>query len=472
MVAMLKPAILLSVAVFIVVPACQVGPDYTGPPTGEVDVPLTFGEAGDPAFVANVTDMRTWWTVFDDPILNELVDTAARDNQDLRIALSRVNEARVRVDIAGAARTPQVSFGGGAAATNDATTGMSTRVRSNAGLSASWELDVFGKIARTVESAEAQYQATEEDRRDVQVSLFAEVARAYLSARSLQAQLEAAQNNIESQRTVLHLTEVRLRDGLSSGLDASQARQVLASSEAAIPPLRIALAREINTIALLLGTHPQGMHAKVRDPGPIPTPPATVAVGVPANLLRQRPDIRAAERRLAAQSAQVGIATADLYPSFAIEGNLGFAATGSDNLLDAASRSFALGPSLRWSIFDGGRVRNQIKVEDFKLEQAVLVYERTVLEALEEVESAMTAFIEQRIRVDAIERASSAARETLNFALKLYKDDLAGFQDVLDAQRQLFSAESEAAEARGLAAQNLVALYRALGGGWEQPNGG
>lgn len=447
--------------------ACRVGPDYKGPSNRDGELPGMFGQIDDPAFVAGETDLRTWWTVFDDSLLNELIDKAAQDNKDLRIALSRVNEARARVSIAQAARAPQVTLGGGVSGVSDAGTGFETRTRTNIGLDASWELDVFGRIARQIESVDAEYAATEEDRRDVQVSLFAEVARAYLSVRSLQAQLSAAENNIKSQREILRLTETRFRDGLSSGLDVAQARQVLASSEAAVPPLRIALSREVNTIAVLVGTHPQALHVDLRDPKPIPVPPTTVTVGVPVYLLRQRPDIRAAERRLASQTAQLGVATADLYPSFSIAGSFGLSAFDGTSLLDPSSRSFALGPGVRWNIFDGGRLRAQIQVEDAKVEQTLLLYERAVLSAMEEVESSMTAFIEQRIRVEAIERAAEASRETLKLATRLYSEGLTGFQDVLDAQRQLLASESDVAEARGLASQNLVSLYKAFGGGWD-----
>ncbi|MBK8978269.1 MAG: efflux transporter outer membrane subunit [Planctomycetes bacterium] len=444
---------------------CRVGPDYAGP-TADEPLPERFRDADDPAFHGDPAALRRWWAVFDDELLTALIDKAVADNLDLRVALARVSEARARVGIARAGGAPQVGIGAGVEQARDLSTGFATRTRATAGLDASWEIDVFGRIARGVEAATAEYQATAEDRRDVQVSLVAEVARAYLSVRALQERLAAAASNIESQREILALTETRKRDGLASGLDVSQARQVLASSEAAVPPLRIALAREINTIAVLVGEHPRELHGRLSEPRPIPVPPASIAVGVPAELVRQRPDIRAAERRLAAQTARVGVATAELYPSFSIDGSLGLQSLGG-NLLDAGSRSLALGPSMRWNLFTAGRVRNQIKVEDARVEQTLLLYERAVLSALEEVESAMTAFTEQRVRVDAVETAAEASRETLRLATRLYREGLIGFQEVLDAQRQVFANESSVAEARGLGATASVQLYRALGGGWD-----
>lgn len=439
---------------------CTIGPNYSEPTNENLDLPVSYGEFGDPAFVSGDSDLREWWKVFNDPMLEDLIDRARAENRDLRIAVSRVQQARLRVDLAQASRSPQVSVGAGA------TTNEDGQISSNIGLQASWDLDVFGKIQRQIESEDAAFQTSEEDRRDIQVALFAQVAQSYLSVRSLQAQLHAAQMNIESQEEILKLTEVRFDNGISSGLDIAQAKQVLASSQASIPALRIALAQNINTIAVLIGTHPQGLHVDLRDPRPIPVPPTKITIGLPAQLLRQRPDIRSAERRIAAQSAQIGVATADLYPSFTLNGNLGFATT-DGNLFDAANRSLALGPSFQWSIFDGGRVRNQIRYEEFGLEQAVLEYESTVLKALEETESAMTAFLEQRIEAEATQRAAQAAREALRHGTDAYKDGLVGFQDVLSAQQKLFSEDIREAKSRGLASQNLVSLYKALGGGWD-----
>lgn len=447
--------------------ACTVGPDYQPPSNENLDLPNEFGELDDPAFKAGKADLRTWWTVFEDPMLTELIEQAATDNRDLRIAMSRVTEARARNGIAESYGAPQVGVGAGVEAARDASTGYETRARSSVGLGASWELDVFGRISREVEASVAEYQATEEDRRDVQVSLFAEVARAYLSVRALQGQLQAAQDNIEAQSETLELTRIRLENGLATALDHAQAKQVLATSISDVPPLRIALSQEINTIAVLVGTHPQELHTDLATPQPIPVPPQTVTINVPAEILRQRPDVRAAERRLAAQSAEVGVATADLYPSFSINGNLGFSSIGSGNLFDASSQGFALGPSFQWNLFNGGRVRAEIDVQNARLEQSLLLYESVILSALGEIESAMVAFTEQRVRLDAVEEAAEESRTTLRLATQLYKDGLADFQQVLDAQRQTLFTESDVVTARGLASQNLVSLYKALGGGWD-----
>ncbi len=460
----LPPGLLLA----LMPTACTVGPDYEGPPANSVQLPENFGSVDDPAFQIGTTDITQWWKVFGDPTLDGLIQRAATDNRDLRIALARVGEARARVGVVRAAGRPQVGIGGGVQASNNIFTGFETRSVASAGADASWELDVFGRIARQVEAATAEFQATDEDRHDVQVSLFAEVARAYLNIRSLQDQLQAAEKNLSSQGEIQRLTETRFADGLSSRLDVAQSTQVLSESESPVPPLRIGLATEINALAVLLGTNPQDLHTQLREPAPLPLPQVgQIIVGVPANLLRQRPDIRAAERRLAAQTARVGVAIADLYPSFSIDGTFGFQNFAGGNLFDPGSRNFTLGPSFRWQLLDGGRRDAQIEIADAQLEQSVLIYERTLLNALEEVESAMIAFTEQRVRVEALERNQQAADESLHLATKLYQQGLIGFQQVLDAQRSVFGASGSLAEARGLAAQNLVRLYKALGGGWD-----
>lgn len=443
------------------VTGCKVGHDYEGPPENPVGVmPAEFTTIDDPAFIPGEADLREWWTVFNDPMLTAIIAEVDRNNRDLRVAIAKVAEARARLDIATAGRRPSLSLGGGTAVTGDTDTGFSSGVTSNLSAEASWEIDVFGRIARQVEAADATFEATEADRRDVQVSLFAEVADRYLSVRRLQQQLAVEEANLATQREILELTRIRERDGLASRLDVVRAEQQVASAEAKLPPLRIDLNRNINTVALLVGQAPQNLPFDLQEPGPLPVPPAEIVIGIPAELLRQRPDIRAAERRLAAQAAQVGVATANLYPQFSLGGSIS-----SD--LATSPLGFSLGPSVRWTIYDGGALRAQIDVEDAVLDQAVLLYEQAVLRAIEEVESAMTAFIEQRILLSDVERSAASAQEAYDLALSLYRDDLIDFQDLLSVEMELSIANSQVAEASGLAVQNLVALYKALGGGWD-----
>lgn len=459
---------LLAALLMLLAAGCvSVGPDYEAP---ELTVPATWQEGADPALVPAEEEVACWWTLFDDPLLEQLIAMGEQSNLDLRIAVARVKEARARLGVAAGENWPAVDAAGSAirqrSSENSLSTVSATENVYNAGLDASWEVDLFGRISRSVEAARADYQASEEDRVDVLISLYAEIARTYFDVRTAQARLAAAEGNLISQRQVLELTRSRFRNGLATGLDVAQAERVLAASEAAVPPLRIDLTRAINSIAVLLGSPPGALFAELSEPAPIPVPPAQVAVGVPADLLRQRPDIRRAERQLAAQTARIGIATADLYPRLSLSGSFAFEALEGGDLFKSGSRAFAFGPTVRWLLFDGKRVRNQIKVEDARTEQALYQYEQTMLNALNEAENAMTQYLQQRDTLAALERSQQAGRRSVKLATGLYKDGLSDFQNVLDAQRALFEIENQLAAARGDTVINLVQLYKAIGGGW------
>jgi multidrug efflux system outer membrane protein len=446
---------------------CLVGPDYTPP---EVKVPGKWRLPDSALLVPGEADIRTWWDVFQDPMLTEFINEAASSNLDLKVAVARVKEARARVGVARGELLPAVDGSGSATrnrgSQNDATPGGVTYDSYKGSLDASWEIDLFGRIRRSVEAAQADYQSSQEDRVGVMVSLYAEMATNYLNVRTTQSRLAASKKNIESQKEVLELTQVRFKNGLATGLDVSQAEQVLASSEAELPPLYNNLNQSINAVALLLAKPPGAVEDRLATAKPIPIPPDKVAVGVPLDIMRQRPDVRSAERQLAAATARIGQATADLYPSFSLTGSLGLAAMDSGDVFKAGSRFYSFGPSFNWNLFAGGAIRAQIKVQDALTEQALLTYEQTVLTALNEVDNAATAFFQQTRRVEALRRSVKAARRTLELSLKLYKEGLKDFQSVLDAQRSLFDADNSLAQARGELASGLVTLYKALGGGW------
>ena len=444
-----------------------VGPDYGKPKT---NMPDSWHQPPDPALLPTKMEIQRWWTVFNDPMLDQFIAQAEKSNLDLRVAVARVKEARAQLGVASGQKIPVIdAVGSGSHQGTSGNLGVGdgiTQTTYSAGLDASWEIDLFGRISRSIEAAGADYQASEEDRIDVMITMYSEVARTYLSIRTLQAQLTAAKGNIESQRGVLRLTRSRFKHGLATDLDVAQAERVLASSEAEVPPLRSGLSQAVNNIGVLLGKQPGTFYDKLKAEKSIPVPPAKVAVGVPADLLRQRPDIRRAERQLAAQTARIGVATADLYPSLSLIGTLGLTSISTGDLFTGSSSFYTFGPSLKWNILDGGRIRNRIKVEDARTEQSLLTYEQAVLNALKEAENAMTAFIEQRIEFEAQQRSADAARRALKLSTKLYKDGLLDFQNVLDSQRSLFVIENEVAASRGQAALNLVSLYKALGGGW------
>ncbi len=459
--------LLVGLLMLLLAGCVSVGPDYEVP---ELSAPDVWQEGADPALVPGEEEVICWWTLFDDPLLDQLIEMGRQSNLDLRSAVARVKEARARLGVASGENWPAVDAAGSATRQRSSENSLANSSGAeniyNVGLDASWEIDLFGRISRSVEAARADYQASEEDRVDVLISLYAEIARTYFTVRTSQARLAAAEGNLASQRQVLKLTQSRFRNGLATGLDVAQAERVLAASEAAVPPLRIELTRAINTIAVLLGKPPGALFGELSEPGPIPVPPTQVAVGVPADLLRQRPDIRRAERQLAAQTARIGIAKADLYPRLSLSGSFAFEALEGGDLFKSGSRTFAFGPKVRWLLFDGQRVRNQIQVEDARAEQALYLYEQSMLNALNEAENAMTQYLQQRETLSALERSQLAGRRSVKLATSLYKDGLSDFQNVLDSQRALFEIENQLAAARGETVINLVQLYKAIGGGW------
>lgn len=461
-------SVLCTLALSALVGACAVGPDYVKP---EVHTPQGWHNAQDPALVADQAAIREWWTVFNDPLLTQMIKDTLEGNRDLKVAIARVKEARAQLGVAAGAWFPRADAYGEADRSRKSDHGVmavGTTTTYATGVAANWEADLFGKITRSVESARALYQASQEDRNGVMVSLCAETARTYLAVRTLQARLEASRGNIESQAQVVELTRSRFKYGLATDLDVAQAQQVLAASKSELPLLQKSLIAAINTLAVLVGRTPGALTETLSGPAPIPSLPDRVAVGVPADLLRRRPDVRRAERELAAQTARIGVAAADLYPQLTLSGAFGWAALASGDVFLEGSREWTLLPGLRWNVFDAGRIRNRIKVEDARTEQALLLYEQTILVALKEAENALSAYAEERQRVQSLEQAVAAAQRALSLATALYKEGLVDFQNVLDAQRSLFVLENQLAEARGATAAGLVELYRALGGGWEE----
>lgn len=462
----------LILLMLLTVGCSAVGPDYSKP---EMDLPDTWTRETDPALRPDKKEITRWWTVFRDPILNELIQNATRQNLDLKAAAARVEEARAELGGARGDYWPQVD--GEAAASRQKTRGSALKPRGeldtyySTGATASWELDLFGRVRRSVESATAELQATEEDRLDVMISMYAELAGTYINIRTLQARIRTAAKNIASQKEILNLTKARFRHGLANDLDVARAEQVLANTRAQVPALRAQLTRLKNSLGILLGRPPGALQKILTEPAPIPVPRDRTAAGIPADLLRRRPDIRGAERSLAAQTARIGMATAELYPAFSLTGTLDYMHTGLTDMFMPAHQAYGFGPTMRWNLFSGGKIRAQIKAEDARTKQALLSYEKTVLTALSEVENAMSGYRQQKKQLVSLRQAVNASARSLHLAERLYKDGLSDFQNVLDAQRELFSAEDRLDEARGSAAQYMVDLYRALGGGWNPRTG-
>ena len=465
---------LVPAVVAVALSACAaVGPDYEPP---EVPVPDAWQSAAVEGLSEGTATLQTWWSAMGDPIIVSLVKRAEGSNLTLQEAAARVQEARAILGVARGGRIPDFAAGGSVQRFEGSDNsqlgqispnGLATTNLFDLGVGASWEVDVFGRVRRSVESADAAFEASIEDYRDVLVSLFAEVARSYVDLRTTQARLRYAERNIAAQRASFRLTQDMFNQGATAALDVAQAESNLRSSEAAIPRLHIAINSAVNRMAVLLGETPGALTSELVDSKPIPSPPENVAAGIPADLLRQRADVRRAERLLASQTARIGVATADLYPRFALGGFFGFQSTDMDTLFDSPSQTWGVSLPFRWLIFDGGRVRSFIDVEEARAEQQLARYELTLLVAYEEVENALVSYALEQRSAQSLRQAADASRKAVDLVELQYRSGLTNFQNFLDMQRFLFRQEDQLAVSEGQVIQNLISLYTALGGGWD-----
>jgi len=454
-------------AILILAGCATVGPDYVPPDTPVAATWHTQLKGGLAVGEQDPQTLAAWWTTLNDPELSSLTYRAVSGNLDLKKARARVREARARRGIAKADLFPALNAAGSATwsrTSKDTGTGKTSELY-NASFDAGWELDLFGGVRRSVEAAGADLQASQEDLRNVLVSLLAEVALNYVEVRTLQARLAVAEANLEAQSETCQLTQWRYEAGLSDGLAVQQARYNLESTRSQIPTLRTGLEETMNRIAVLLGEQPGKVHAELEKRGPIPVTPPEVAVGVPADLLRRRPDVRQAERQLAAQTARIGAATADLYPKLTLSGSIGLEALSLNNA-SPGILTLSGGPQITWAIFKAGAIRQNIEVQSALQEQALIQYEATILGALEEVENALKAYAEEQRRRDDLREATDAAQKAVDLAQHKYQAGLTDFNNVLDAQRSLLSFQEQLTQSDGTVTSNLVRLYKALGGGW------
>lgn len=449
----------------------KVGPDYSPPELKMQDAwhqTIIKGLAGGEA------NLQTWWDVFNDPVLNGLIERAGQGNLELKVAFARIKEARAQRGIAAGERFPDLDATGDARRLRSPHTFRPPTTQKSRtdeffrfGGEGSWEIDFWGRIDRSVESTDASLEASIEDYRDVLVMLYADVATNYVEVRTLQDRIKYVRGNIETQRRSLQLSKDRFDAGLAPDLDVQQAELNLSKTESMLPSLKMQLVRTINRLGVLLGEHPSALHDELEKQASIPEPLEQIPVGLPVELLRQRPDIRQAERELAAQTALIGVATADLYPTFSLFGAMGGAANDfSDAISYSKSRWYTFGSTFHWNIFSGGRVRNRIRVEDARTEQVLESYEQTVLNALEDVENAMVSYTQEGIRRKALERSVKAARKTVELVVTLYKNGLTDFLNVQQMEQFKFEQEDQLAESQGKVIQNLISVYRSLGGGW------
>jgi NodT family efflux transporter outer membrane factor (OMF) lipoprotein len=460
-----KMVSVIVVAALLDLTSCAaVGPNYTPPVS---NAPAAWNTALQDGVTKESTDpqiLSKWWTVFDDPILSELIAESVNGNLDLKQAKSRIREARARRIVAKAGLFPTLDTSGTYSKSHS---NKVTNDSYRAGFDAGWEIDIFGGIRRSVEAADANLQASHEDLRDVLVSLTAETGLNYVEARTFQRRLAVANANLVAQEETYNLIQFRYQAGLSDELALQQARYNYESTRSQIPNLRTGVAEAENRLAVLTGKVPGGVDEILSQPHPIPVTPPTVAVGIPAETVTRRPDIRKAESELAAQTALVGVATADLYPKLRLSGTIGLEAMKSADFFQSASRFWSYGPGVSWNVFDAGAIRGNIEVQSAMQEQSLITYEKTVLNAMEEVENALTAYAEEQLRRDRLQDTVDAAQRAETLARDKYRAGLMDFTTVLVAQRSLYSFQEQLAISDGAVTSNLVQLYKALGGGWE-----
>jgi NodT family efflux transporter outer membrane factor (OMF) lipoprotein len=471
----------LLIVTFVISGCAMVGPDYVKPTAPE---PEKWLDSNEPGFKTEETNFSDWWTVFNDPVLNDLIEAAYQQNLPLQIAGLRIYEARAQLGIAFGFQYPQTQQGLGSGSLNQVSKNAPNVAAADryfsafdVGLDAAWELDVWGKFRRAVQTGVANLEASIADYDDVLVSLTSEVARTFIVLRTSEERLEVARENVKIQKRSLEIAEVRFKAGAVTELDVTQAKALLRSTEATTPGFVTDIRQAKNALAILLGKLPGEIDAMLGGPGLIPEVPKEVAVGIPTELLRRRPDIRFAERQLAAQSAQIGFAKADLFPHFSLFGSLGFE-TGdytdsrSNNskardLFDKDSLFYSAGAGFNWDLFNYGRITNNVRVADARFQELAVNYEDTVLRAAQEVEDAMVGFLQSQDTVFFLADAVKAAKRSVTLSMIQYREGLTDYQRVLDTQRDLASQQDNLVFTAGSVGTNLVSMYRALGGGWE-----
>jgi NodT family efflux transporter outer membrane factor (OMF) lipoprotein len=468
------------VGVAAILTGCAVGPHYKKP---VVNVNDSWSATSGPQISTQSAADSAWWKAFKDPTLERLIQLAYSQNLSLQVAGLRIMEARAELGIAKGYRYPQSQQ----ASAGVSRVGLSTNTVNKPpqftrdfwdeqiGFDVSWEADFWGKYGRAVKAQQAAYMSSVDDYQNALVSLSAEVARTYVVVRTFQELIEQGRQNLGVQEESLRIADARFRNGATSQLDVTQAQALLGNTRASIPQLETSLAQSENALSTLLGQPTGSLQNLLQGTQVIPAAPSQVAVSIPAEMLRRRPDIRSAELVAMAQSERIGIAKSDLYPHFVLSGAFGLHATtpgsASYNFLDPASLFFLVGPRIYWNFFDYGRTKNRIRVEDARFQQAVVTYQDIVLKASQEVEDGIVGFLKVLEATSAQQDAVSAARRSVEIAVVQYREGAVDFQRVLDAERSQLQQENELIQLRSGAATNAISLYKALGGGWEMSVG-
>lgn len=468
----------LILAVTILVSGCMtLGPDFKAP---TVDIEPDWLDAADPMISDQLPAHPEWWRIFNDPVLDKLIDTARSDNLTLRSAAVRILQARAQLGIATGSKYPQVQTTTGSAAavklSRNATDNVPLLEDRFAAYSwdfnLTWEADLWGRYTRLIESASAQLDATVASYDGVMIALVAEVARTYVLIRTVEDQLELTRGNIRIQTESLRIADARFRFGAVTELDVEQAKTSLNNTEAQIPSLEITLRQLQNAMAVLLGRPPQDLSQLLGGPRPIPITPPEVAVGMPQDLIRRRPDIRVAEALLVAQGAQIGYAITDLYPAFFLGGTVGLSTTNIDgkdilDLFDGDSFSSKLFGGFQWNIFNYGRLKNNVRLQDAAFQQLLINYQNDVLVAQAEVDNAIISYLRSHDQARSLSIAADSAKRSVELATLQYEEGEIDFDRVLNTTNALLQQQNALAAAEGTIATSLIATYKALGGGWE-----
>ena len=439
-----------------------VGPNYHRP---AVDLPAGWKETT-PVATAGPANTALWWRNFQDTELTSLVERGLKNNLDVQLAEARLRQARAARGVVIGGLLPGLTASG-SALHGESKPDPATDNTFQAGLDAIWELDIFGGTRRNLESANAAAEAAQASLGDVQVTLAAEVALDYLQVRSSQEQIAIAQENLSAQQHTAGLIHQRLAAGFSSALDAANADAQVATTASTIPPLKTSLQQAIHALGVLLGRPPGDLVDELSSPGAVPPLPPAIPVGLPSDLLRRRPDIRSAEAQLHAATAQIGVAVADFFPQFSLTGTATYQSNVLRSLFAADNLAWSVGPGVTWPIFQGGSILANVRVQQALRDQAGVTYRKTVLVALEEVEDALVALDNEEDHRKALDEAVVQNRHALDLSTSLYTQGQADFLTVLDAERSLYSSQTALAQSRQAAAADIIALYKALGGGWD-----
>jgi outer membrane protein, multidrug efflux system len=466
-----RASVLAAATLIYLLAGCAVGPKYQAPRT---ETAASFANGAQTNLASGEVAIE-WWRGFNDAQLNRLVNSALAANPDLRVATARIREARalyngstadgVPIGYARAGYTESVS-------SKDAVPAAATRRQRemrlfNVGFDATWELDVFGRVSREVEATSANLAAVIADYQDVKISLISEVARNYFELRGEQNQLAVARQNAENQKQTLDLTTAKFQAGRATELDTARAQALLTQTLAAIPPLEGVITHTMYRLSVLTGRQPSALESELSQPAPIPALPDLVNIGDPAGLLRRRPDIRAAERALAVATARIGVETADLFPRVTFKGSLGWTAARIVAIGESGSDAYSFGPQITWAALDLGHVRARISAAHARADGELAVFEKTVLSALEETEDALVDFGHEQARRDYLADSVRSAKQASDLARQRYDGGVSDFLPVLDAERTQLQVEAQLAQSQTRTATSLVAIYKALGGGWE-----